>query len=376
MDFDYVVMPAIILAVGILVIWLSVRRMRSLSAKHYRTWRKVTERIVLSIIALLAVAVAGTSALNAIALHHFWALNPAPGAFYAVNSHRMHIYCMGNGSPAIVLEAGGGNDSVIWRGVQPALSMTTRVCAYDRAGSGWSDALSSPRDADHIADELHQLLLLAGITGPIVLMGHSIGGVFIRDYATRYPAEVTGLIFVDSSTPLQNRNPAFKLTGGGGPPPWVFHLALIAGVPRLIGMCSGGTNVAGDHIRKLQAEATCRLHYSAMSAEVDGFDQSGQETVHSGPYGSLPILIISHDPSRQMSRQPTQLDRDREIVWSQMQEDLKKLSTRSRRIIAKGSSHPVMLDRPDLIDKEVPLFIEQLRGTVPQPTNYGSTISE
>jgi hypothetical protein len=58
------------------------------------------------------------------------------------------------------------------------------------------------------------------------------------------------------------------------------------------------------------------------------------------------------------------------------QEDLKKLSKRSRRIIAKGSSHSVMLDRADLIEKEVPLFIEQLRGTIPQPTNYGSTITE
>jgi pimeloyl-ACP methyl ester carboxylesterase len=207
-------------------------------------------------------------------------------------------------------------------------------------------------------------------------MGHSIGGIYLRDYATRYPADIAGLIFVDSSTPLQNRNPAFKLTGGAGPPPWVFDLAMIAGVPRLIGMCSGGMPGAGDHTRKLQAEAICRLHYSAMSAEVDSIDQSGQQTVHSGPYGALPILIISHDPSKQMSKHPTQQDFDRQAAWSQMQEDLKKLSTRSRRIIAKGSSHSAMLDRAALIEKEVPLFIEQLRGTAPQPTNYGSTIME
>jgi pimeloyl-ACP methyl ester carboxylesterase len=139
----------------------------------------------------------------------------------------MHIYCTGSGSPAIVLEAGGGNDSVIWRGVQPPLAKTTRVCAYDRTGSGWSDAQPGPRDADHIADELHQLSLRAGITGPVVLMGHSIGGIFLRDYATRYPENIAGLIFVDSSTPLQNRNPAFNLNGGTGPPPWAFHLAML-----------------------------------------------------------------------------------------------------------------------------------------------------
>jgi DNA-binding transcriptional regulator YbjK len=65
-----------------------------------------------------------------------------------------------------------------------------------------------------------------------------------------------------------------------------------------------------------------------------------------------------------------------EAAWNQMQEDLKRLSTRSRRIIAKGSSHYIQIDRADLIEKEVTLFIQQIRGTAPQPTNYGSTIAE
>ena len=59
-----------------------------------------------------------------------------------------------------------------------------------------------------------------------------------------------------------------------------------------------------------------------------------------------------------------------------MQEELKKLSTRSRRIIARGSSHNIQIDRADLIEQEVLLFIEQIRGTAPQPTDYGSTITE
>ena len=65
-----------------------------------------------------------------------------------------------------------------------------------------------------------------------------------------------------------------------------------------------------------------------------------------------------------------------ERAWTQMQEDLKKLSTRSRRIIAKGSTHYIQINREDLIEKEVPLFIQQIRGTAPQPTNYGSTMTE
>jgi pimeloyl-ACP methyl ester carboxylesterase len=122
----------------------------------------------------------------------------------------MRIYCTGSGSPTVVLDAGLGNDALIWGGVQPELSKTTRVCAYDRAGFGGSDARPAPRDADHIAGELHELLLQAKVTGPIVLMGHSIAGIYMRDYATRYPADLAGIVFVDGSTPLQNRNPAFN----------------------------------------------------------------------------------------------------------------------------------------------------------------------
>src|SRR3984885_16370192 len=94
--------------------------------------------------------------------------------------------------------------------VQPELAKTTRVCSYDRAGYGGSEMVPGPRDADHVATELHGLLHAAGIEGPIVLMGHSIAGIFIRDYATRYPAQRAGLMFVDGSTPWPNRDPALK----------------------------------------------------------------------------------------------------------------------------------------------------------------------
>jgi len=106
MVFDYLVMPAIYLLVGILLLWLSVRRMISLSTKPCRLWRKVAERIVLSIVVLVAATLALSSAYNAIVSHIFWATHPAPGSFYQVNGHKMHLYCTGSGSPTIVLEAG------------------------------------------------------------------------------------------------------------------------------------------------------------------------------------------------------------------------------------------------------------------------------
>ncbi len=376
MDFDYVVVPAFVLLIGILVVWLSVRRILALSSKGYRTLRKVAERIVLLPLIVISVVVAGSAAYNATVLCWFRAHNHPPGETYMVDGHKMHMVCMGSGSPTIVLDAGLGNDALIWGGIQPELAKTTRVCAYDRAGFGWSEARPAPRDADHIAAELQGLLREAKVEGPIVLMGHSISGIYMRDYATRYQADIAGIVFVDGSTPMQQENPAFKSAFSKGPPQWVGELIqrslMDVGVPRLFGQCSRKMPGFDAHASKLQAEDLCHAQIGASMAEMNSMDRSGQETIHSGPYGALPILIFSQDPNKGSGGMPPAIA----AAWNQMQEDLKKLSTRSKRIIAKGSTHYVQLDRAELIEKEVPLFIQQIRGAAPEPTNYGSTITE
>ncbi len=375
MDIHYVVIPALIVLAGILVAWFSTRRLVLLRRKDYPGWRKLTERIVLSLMALGAIAIAACSGYNAVALRRFrW--HP-PGRMYMVNGHKMRIDCTGSGSPTIALDAGLGNDGLIWGGVQPVLAKTTRVCSYDRAGFGWSDALPPPRDADHIAAELHGLLSAAGIGGPIVLMGHSISGIYIRDYATRYPEDVAGLIFVDGSTPLQNRNSAFRGTEEKGAAAWARMLQMRAlfdvGIPRVFGQCSQKFPGFDASAAKLQAEDLCHVQWGSIAAEEDSFDRSGEETIHTGPYGALPILIFSQDTGKAAAEgEPVAMGK----AWDQMQEDLKKLSTRSRRIIAKGSTHYIQMDRADLIEREVPLFIEQVRSTTPEPASYGSTTRE
>jgi pimeloyl-ACP methyl ester carboxylesterase len=371
MNFAYVLMPVLFVLMGILIAWLATRRLLSLRSRTYPRRRKLTEGVVLSLLAVAAVAVAGSSAFNAIVLYRF--RHSAPGQMFLVNGHAMRIDCSGSGSPAIVLDAGLGNDGLIWGRVQPVLAKTTRVCSYDRAGFGWSDALPPPRDADHIAAELHGLLTEAQVTGPVVLMGHSIAGIYMRDYATRYPQNVAGLIFVDASTPLQNRDPAFKAHPNPRPPSWFRTLlrkaTFAVGIPRLLGECSRSLPGFDPHAAKLQAEDQCHDQSAAVAAELESFDRSGEETVHTGPYGTLPILIFSQDPVRTAKVQTM----DVVMAWNQMQENLKQLSTRSRRIIAKGSTHYIQGDRADLIEREVPGFIEQIRGTAAQPTDYGST---
>jgi pimeloyl-ACP methyl ester carboxylesterase len=107
---------------------------------------------------------------------------------------------VGQGSPTVVLDSGLGDFSAQWVRVQRRVSGTTRVCAYDRAGMGWSEMGPDPRDAEQITSELHTLLGKAGIEDPYVMVGHSLGGLSMLTYANRYPDEVAGVVLVDSST--------------------------------------------------------------------------------------------------------------------------------------------------------------------------------
>ena len=154
------------------------------------------------IVALLVLAVAG-AIYQAIATELAERAYPPPGEMVDVGGYRLHIHCVGQGSPTVVLDAGSGEMSAQWVWVQQEVSGTTRVCAYDRAGMGWSEMGPEPRDAKQISSELHTLLTKAGIDGPYVLVGHSFGGLYIQTYAARYPDEVAGVALVESSSPKQ-----------------------------------------------------------------------------------------------------------------------------------------------------------------------------
>lgn len=365
MDFDYVVMPAVILVFAVLLVWLCARRIRLLSIKTRPAWRKIAERIFLSFFVLLAIFFGASSSVNAIRLYYVRVTNPPPGALYNVDGCRMRINCTGSGSPTIVLEAGSGGDGLVWGGVQPVLSKTTRVCSYDRAGLGWSEPRSGSRDADHITSELHELLLAAHVNSPIVLMGHSVAGLYIRDYASRYPADVAGLVFVDGSTPSPSQNHGLNQALIRT---MIYRPIFILGIPRLLGYCSHPKPGFDTKTGILQREDLCHTMYGPVLDELKGRERSDRQIAQTGPYGELLILILSHDPKQRESHLGD--------GWDQDQEGLKGLSSRSRRIIARGSGHYVQFDRADLIEREVPLFIRQIRGEVSLPTDFGSTTTE
>jgi pimeloyl-ACP methyl ester carboxylesterase len=127
---------------------------------------------------------------------------------------KLNIRCLGQGSPTVIFESGWGAWSSAWEKAQARVAPVTRACAYDRAGSGFSDPGPMPRDGEAIARDLDQALRAARVSGPYVLVGHSAGGLYQRLFAARRRREVVGMVFVDSSVEHQSER-VDKLFGAG-----------------------------------------------------------------------------------------------------------------------------------------------------------------
>lgn len=130
------------------------------------------------------------------------------------DGRHLALYCQGTGSPAVIFDSGLGLDGAVWARVQPEVSRMTRACSFDRAGYGGSDEGPAPRDATHIVADLRAALEVAGIDGPYVLVGHSMGGYDMRLFANLYTTDVMGMVLVDPSidgnlAPLAAVSPAF-----------------------------------------------------------------------------------------------------------------------------------------------------------------------
>ena len=377
----YVVVPAAVLVLGSLLAWPSIRRMAWLAAAEAPLWRKTAERVALSLAVALIVAVSGWSTYNAIAIQLFLAANPPRGHMYSVSGRKMHLYCVGSGEPTVLLEPGLGpaTDVLSWGSLQPKLARAARVCSYDRAGLGWSESQPGPRDADRICADLHELLRQAGVSAPLVLLGTSYGGIYIRNYTAHYPEGVAALVLVDSSTPFQEERFQAALGSRNGNPGRrlaLLQAGYLLGLARLEGWC--GRPVPGWERRAATAlgEDAC-MPRDESRREYLSMAQSSAEAARAGPFGALPILIFSHDPGNVLSmKDPPREWAIRERLWDTMQEELRGLSTRSRRIVARGSGHGVQIDREELVVKEVVRLLDQIRGGTLAESNWGSTTVE
>lgn len=282
--------------------------------------------------------------------------NPMPGRLVEVRGKMMHIDCTGTGSPTVIFESGLGDSYISWRQVQPEIANFTRVCSYDRAGLGYSDPSPEPRTSKVIAQQLHELLRAAQVSSPYVLVGHSMGGYNVRLYAALYPTDVVGMVLVDASHPDQENRfpPELKKMEGR----WHFEAAFLAaamplGIPRLMGMC--------DEDARSRA-ADCNFD-SAREAvrESRAFQESAAQAAATGPFGDIPLAVLSHDPNKPSSEMPADLARAVNSEWEKMQEELAHLSTRGTQSIAPNSGHYIQSDRPEMVIHAVQSVVNQAR---------------
>jgi len=333
----------------------------------------------LLVLVILCLVFAGAGAIwNAWTIHRELAAVGVPGKLYEVDGRKMHLYCTGDGSPTILLETGLGDDLLIWGKNQPELSKLTRVCSYDRAGFGWSEARPGIRDSDAISRELYGLVTQAAIAKPFILMGHSIAGIHMRAYAARHPEDVAGIVFIDGSTPRQDLRFPKELDREMNKYLLEMKFVKVAdavGLLRLMGQCNEVQPGFEAYAAWIKADSCHPSQFTAFKRENAAVPASGDEALHTGPFGNMPILIFSQDPDRAMAGLPEKLGREMSADWNGMQEDLKKLSTRSRRIIANGSTHYVQVDRSELVNREVAKFLDEVRTGTSSPQN-GTTIRE
>ncbi len=339
-------------------------------------FHKLLTRISTIIVLLCVLAGVCGIAYNELSIRHYRAIAGIPGKLYNIGGHPMHLYCTGEGSPTVVLSSGLGDDFTSWARVQPALSRQTRVCSYDRAGFGWSESRPGVQDANTIASELHQLIGAASVQKPFLLVGHSISGLYLRSYAAHYPGDLAGLVFVDGATPLQDDRVPKELVkiqeDQRREMPWQ-KLLMTLGWYRLQGVCTSIPPGFEAYSAWINADSCIPSQMDAIENELDAERASGEETIHVGPFGDLPVLILSRDPTVLSSNWPASVAKANSVVWNQMQEESKALSTQSIRIIAKRSDHYIQNDRPDLVIQEITTLVAGIRNHQPFPHNKSTT---
>ena len=321
-----------------------------------RTWQWWAGRTVLGFLLLVMALAAITLGAGARAKAALRASHPPIGQMVDVGGYKLHIACEGVGSPTVVLDAGAGDLGLTWTKVQPSVAKSTRVCAYDRAGLGWSEQSPRPRTAEVMVDELHALLTNAGIAGPYVLVGHSLGGVVVRQYAHAYPAGVAGIVLVDSAHEAQwlrfpqavrNNLPSvlrqFRLVGAAA---WVGIGAL---KPSLMPLESRLPLDVAETARALKVSGN---DVGTGAAEMEQFASGRTPPVTT--LGDIPLIVLSQSHLDPDSVPPSaaitpEVLQEYVQTWEHLQLELAALSTHGKRIVADGSGHYIQLDRPDLV---------------------------
>lgn len=286
---------------------------------------------------------------------------PAPGELVEVDGNRMHIRCEGTGSPTVVMEAGSGDCSLSWALVQQNVSAFSRVCTYDRQGYAWSDPVPGPLTASNVTGRLHTLLSRANVSPPYVLVGHSLGGVYVRYYTHRYPDEVAGMVLVDPGSEWQ-----MIRTGDDFAREQKAAIGMKTSLLRGMGKEAANGTFA-KNLSLVQNYCNPKLpayEYHAFQAlwatepsfweacAVEGesgfsiWEEVSRENITS--LGNIPLIVISSGQDMGFSADPKK-NRYANTVFRTLQKEMAAESLQGKYFIASDSSHYIQIDEPDLV---------------------------
>jgi len=309
-----------------LAVWMFVQVRRSLSGRV--RW------LLYPVVVGVAVASVGGVA-ETVLVNHDQRSFAAPGRLIDVGGHRLHLNCVGSGEPTVVLQNGLGEMSAGWDRITTAVGRTTRVCAYDRAGQGWSDDVAEPQDGRAIATDLHTLLHRAGETGPFVIVGHSAGGAYSMVYAAQYPEDVAGMVFLDSMSPYEfTALPDFPteygmMRRGLALLPSVARLGVAQVVPS--SMYSSVPEPAASQVKVFSASARgMRNMRDEQSMYQEVFNQAQALT----RLGDKPVVVVTATESLHKTK-----------GWSDVQDRIAALSTNSQHRVVDATHQGVVDDK-------------------------------
>jgi pimeloyl-ACP methyl ester carboxylesterase len=307
-------------------------------------------------------------------------VRPAPpGRLVDLGGHRLHVDCRGSGTPTVVVENGLGDFSFDWALVRPRVQSLTRMCTYDRGGYAWSDPGPIPRTFAQLNLELSDALKALGEKSPYVLVGHSFGGPLARSFVDSYPADVAGMVLVDSvfedqRVPIGGKAVRLRESARGRaiPPP---REKMRAGdePPLSESPAPAGRGAAAlDPPYTLLPPAERRLRLWAQSlpgldrAEDSQRDWSDESLarMHASPQdgslGDRPLVVLTREKGGYSDRLDVPADElDAERLSGQAA--LARLSTNARQVIVP-SGHAMHLEAPDRVASAIREVVRAVRS--------------